>query len=286
MNLDKLASHIPADILHRLPTAAAEIGIDTPLKMAHFLAQCALESGNFTKRYENLNYSAHTLRSEAFIHHFPESLDLTAYIGHPEAIGSRLYASRMGNGNEASGDGWKFRGRGFLQLTGRENYTAFNKVVEKDILAEPDLVAEWYPLRSALWFYEDQKLVELSAKGATDDVVNAITQIINGGQNGAKERRDNFKLFYSLLQEQPHAAVAAPQVSVVVGTPAQVASVAEALASAPRPSAEVAAAAPGLLAAVLVTTPVPAAEELLAAPAMVAEAPAPAPDLADAATPA
>ena len=106
----------------------------------------------------------------------------------------------MGNGNQASGEGYKFRGRGFIQLTGKENYTSFDKVVEDDILANPDLVATKYPLLSAAWFFHKNKLNEISAKGDTEAVVTSVTKRVNGGTIGLSHRIQEFKKFYTLLK--------------------------------------------------------------------------------------
>jgi putative chitinase len=172
--------------------------MDTSLEMAHFLAQCAHESGNFKAVTENLNYSADGLK-KIFPKYFPGNLN-ESYARKPEAIASRVYASRMGNGNEASKEGFRFRGRGYIQLTGKENYAAFDKFVEDDILANPDLVATKYPLLSAAWFFSKNKLNEIASKGADDATVTAVTRRVNGGTIGLADRIKHFKEFYALLK--------------------------------------------------------------------------------------
>lgn len=199
MNINKLTGHVPASVLAQLPAVVAKFELDSPLKLAHFLAQCAHESGLFTRVSENLNYSAAGLKS-TFSKRFPTEELCNTYARKPEAIAAFVYASRMGNGDEASKDGWHFRGRGYIQLTGRVNYAAFNSFVDDDILALPDLVAQKYPLLSAAWFFHSNKLIELASQGATDDVVARVTRRVNGGTIGLPERIAHFKAFYALLQ--------------------------------------------------------------------------------------
>ncbi|MFD2718128.1 LysM peptidoglycan-binding domain-containing protein [Hymenobacter monticola] len=200
VNLDALKGHIKPEVLAQIPAIIDRFKINTPLVMAHFLAQCAHESCDFTAVSENLNYSAAALKS-TFGKYFATDALLAAYARKPEAIGARVYALRNGNGNEASKDGWNFRGRGFIQLTGKSNYAAFAKFVTDNILAVPDLVAQKYPLLSAAWFFHDRKLIEMSALGATDDVVTKVTRVVNGGTNGLAERIKYFKTYYALLHQ-------------------------------------------------------------------------------------
>jgi putative chitinase len=175
-----------------------KFGMDTPLELAHFLAQCAHESGNFKAVTENLNYSADGLK-KIFPKYFAGNLN-ESYARKPEAIASRVYASRMGNGDEASKDGFKYRGRGYIQLTGKANYMEFDKFVDDDITNNPDLVATKYPLLSAAWFFYKNKLNEISAKGSEDAVVTSVTKRVNGGTIGLADRIKHFKEFYALLK--------------------------------------------------------------------------------------
>jgi len=198
MDINKLKGHIPDAVLAQIPSVMEKFKIDTPLELAHFLAQCGHESGNFKAVSENLNYSADGLK-KIFPKYFPGNLN-ESYARKPEAIASRVYASRMGNGNEASKEGFKFRGRGYIQLTGKENYAAFDKFVEDDILANPDLVATKYPLLSAAWFFSKNKLNEIASKGADDATVTAVTKRVNGGTIGLADRIKHFKEFYALLK--------------------------------------------------------------------------------------
>jgi len=165
--------------------------------LAHFLAQCALESTGFTATVENLNYSAQRLL-QVFPKYF-RGVDPNAYARNPEKIGSRVYANRMGNGDEASGDGFKFRGRGYIQLTGKNNYTSFSKFVGEDCVANPDLVATKYPLASAAFFFKSNNIWAICDRGADDATVTKVTKAVNGGTHGLPERIQNFKLFFRAL---------------------------------------------------------------------------------------
>ena len=196
--LDKLKGHSPDAVLAQIPDTAARFGITNTLRLAHFLAQCGHESGGFKAVSENLNYSADGLK-KIFGKYFPGNLN-ESYARQPEKIASRVYASRMGNGDENSKEGFKFRGRGYIQLTGKANYASFDKFVDDDIMANPDLVATKYPLASAAWFFNNNKLWSICDQGATDDVVKKVTQRVNGGQIGILDRIKHFKEYYALLK--------------------------------------------------------------------------------------
>ncbi|HXI62207.1 MAG TPA: glycoside hydrolase family 19 protein, partial [Pyrinomonadaceae bacterium] len=181
----------------QIPAAALEFGITTNLRLAHFLAQCALESNNFTATVENLSYSAPRIL-QIFPKYF-KGVDPTPYARNPAKLGSRVYANRMGNGDEASGDGFKFRGRGYIQLTGKNNYTSFSTFVGEDCVANPDLVATKYPLASASFFFNSNNIWAICDKGADDATVTRVTKAVNGGTHGLAERLQNFKKFISAL---------------------------------------------------------------------------------------
>jgi putative chitinase len=198
MNLTKLNTIIPVTVADQIPAVIDKFQINTPLRLAHFLAQCAHESGNFKTVTENLNYGAAGLRS-IFGKYFKDDASAKVSERKPEKIANKVYASRMGNGDEASGDGFKFRGRGYIQLTGKDNYSAFDKVVDDDILSNPDLIATKYPLLSAAWFWNSRSLNTLADKGATVADVTAITKKVNGGTHGLSERISKFKLFVETL---------------------------------------------------------------------------------------
>ena len=198
LNLEKLKGHIPDSVLSQIPDTAKRFNITTPLRLAHFLAQCGHESGGFKAVSENLNYSADGLK-KIFPKYFPGALN-ESYARQPEKIANRVYSARMGNGDEKSGEGWKFRGRGYIQLTGKSNYVAFDKFVDDDILANPDLIATKYPLASAAFFFNNNKLWAICDKGADDATVTAVTKRVNGGTIGLADRIKHFKEYYSLLK--------------------------------------------------------------------------------------
>jgi putative chitinase len=192
LNWEKAQLYIPS-----ITTVLPKFGIDTPLRKAHFLAQVAHESGGLQFTQENLNYSAQGLRS-VFGKYFPTIEIANTYARKPEKIANRVYAGRMGNGNEASGDGWKFRGRGLIQLTGKENYQKFGQENGIDCVKNPDLLLQpEMALTSACWFWKKRNLNEFADK---DDII-MITKRINGGTNGLNDRQqylDSFKHIYQI----------------------------------------------------------------------------------------
>ena len=199
MNLEKLKGHIPDSVIAQIPSIQTKFEINTPLRLAHFLAQCGHESGGFKVLRENLNYGAKGLRT-IFGKYFPTDALALQYERKPEKIANKVYANRMMNGDEASGDGYKFYGRGFIQLTGKENYTNFGKAIEVDLTTTPDLVATQYPLLSAAWFFHKNGLHKLADGGATDTVVTSVTKRVNGGVIGLADRIKHFNEYYSLLK--------------------------------------------------------------------------------------
>lgn len=196
--LDRLKGHVPQAVIDAIPDTAARFGITTSLRLAHFLAQCGHESGGFKAVQENLNYGAKGLLS-IFKKYFKTIAQATAYERKPEKIANLVYANRMGNGNEASGEGWKFRGRGYIQLTGKENYKAFDATVPEDIIATPDLVATKYALASAAFFFKKNNLWSICDKGSSPEVVTLVTKRVNGGTIGLADRQKHFKEYYNLL---------------------------------------------------------------------------------------
>jgi len=198
MNLSKLKGHIPDSVIAMLPDTMAKFELNTPLRLAHFLAQAGHESGGFKAVQENLNYGAKGLLG-IFKKYFPTPEKAALYERKPEKIANLVYGGRMGNGAEATGDGYKFRGRGYIQLTGRDNYVAFSKAINEDLTANPDLVATKYPLLSAAWFFHKNGLHKIADKGATDAVVTEVTKRVNGGTIGLPDRIKHFKEYYSLL---------------------------------------------------------------------------------------
>ena len=155
---------------------------------AHFFGQCAHESGGFKVFSENLNYSDKGLNG-IFKKYFPTIASTAGYARKPEKIANKVYANRMGNGPESSGDGYKFRGRGPIQLTGKDNYTAFAKDIKRpDVLTNPDIVATELAFESALWFFNKNGLFAIADKGVTDAVIGQITRRVNGGTHGLDDR--------------------------------------------------------------------------------------------------
>lgn len=197
LKTEKLKGHIPDSVIAEIIQIADKFGIITNLRLAHFLAQCSHESGNFKAVVENLNYSKVGLM-RIFGGYFPGNL-AESYAFKPEMIASRVYGNRMGNGDEASKEGWKFRGRGYLQTTGKENYKRLGTFLGVDLVTDPDLVATKYPLSSAAYFFESNKLWAVCDGGSSDDVVTAVTRRVNGGINGLAHRLSEFKKFISLL---------------------------------------------------------------------------------------
>jgi len=198
LKLDKLKGHIPDVVIAMIPDTAAKFEINTPLRLAHFLAQCGHESGGFKATQENLNYSAKGLAG-IFKKYFPTEAAAAPYARQPQKIASKVYGGRMGNGPESTGEGYKFRGRGYIQLTGKENYTAFGKSIGEDMVANPDMVASTYALLSAAWFFSKNGLHKMADGGASDAVVTSITKRVNGGTIGLPDRIKHFKEYYSLL---------------------------------------------------------------------------------------
>lgn len=199
MNIDILKGKIPDNVFNELPKVQSLFGIDTALRLSHFLGQCSHESGKFKITRENLNYSADRL-VVVFKKYFPDVTIANAYAKKPEKIANIVYASRMGNGDKSTGDGWKYRGRGYIQLTFKQNYSEFDAFVEDDIVNNPDLVATKYPLLSAGWFFYKNNLNSISDEGSTDAVVKKLTKRINGGYTGLDDRIISFNYFYKLLQ--------------------------------------------------------------------------------------
>lgn len=196
MDINKLKGHVPDSVIAQLPETMAKFGIDTPLKLSHFLAQAGHESGGFKLVNENLNYGAKGLRG-IFGKYFPTDEKALLYERKPEKIANLVYGGRMGNGAEATGDGYKFRGRGYIQLTGKDNYVAFGKAINEDLVSNPDLVATKYPLLSAAWFFTR---CLSKCTDASDAAITAVTKCVNGGTIGLEDRKKHFHEYYNLLK--------------------------------------------------------------------------------------
>lgn len=197
MITQKLRLKIPSKVLDELPSVIDTFKINSINKLSNFLAQCAHESGNFKFVTENLNYSAEGLLKIFPKYFSKETAEIAAR--KPEMIANIVYSNRMGNGDKASGDGWKYRGAGYIQLTGKSNYKAFGDYIGVDLLKEPELVAIKYPLTSAAWFFEVRKLWSIADKGIDDETIKSLTKLINGGTHGLDDRISKTKTFNSLL---------------------------------------------------------------------------------------
>lgn len=197
INYSVLKGVIPSQVISELLEVTTKYKLNSPLRLAHFLAQCSHESNNFRSVEENLNYSQDRLLV-IFKKYFPDKELARIYAHQPRKLASRVYASRMGNGAEDTEDGWRFRGRGYIQLTGRENYAAFDKEVNDNLLLNPDLVATKYPLTSAAWFWNSKKLNDIADLGPD---VSLITKKVNGGLIGLEHRIQLFNNYFKLINE-------------------------------------------------------------------------------------
>jgi putative chitinase len=196
--IEKLNGKLPQQVLNELPLVMEKFGISNATRLAHFLSQVAHESGNFKFVKENLNYSAKGLVT-IFKKYFATETLALAYERKPEKIANKVYANRMGNGDEASGDGFKFCGRGYIQLTGKDNYKAFSAFIGEDCVANPELVATKYPLTSAAFFFDKNKLWDICDKGHSHEIVAAVTKRVNGGTIGLDDRIKHFNEYNNLL---------------------------------------------------------------------------------------
>ena len=195
----------------------------SPVRAAHFFAQTAHETGGFKAFSENLNYNAKGLMG-IFKKYFPDAATAAKYERKPEAIANRVYASRMGNGPESSGDGWRYRGRGALQLTGRDNYKAFADYCKRpDVMSNPDLVATELAFESAMFFFERNKLWAICDQGVTDAAILSLTKKINGGTHGLADRSDKTKKYIGWATSA--APAAAPVANVVAKSAPAISSV-------------------------------------------------------------
>jgi putative chitinase len=207
LDITKLKKKLPEGIYKQLPLVVEKFKIDTVLRMSHFLAQCGHESGGFKVFVENLNYPAQGL-ANTFPNRYAVNPKVTPKVPNalanslarkPEAIANNLYSNRMGNGSEVSGEGWKYRGRGAIQLTGKSNYTSFGNAIKENIVENPDVVATTHSMVSAAWFFSSNGLNEISDRGNTKEIVTLVTKRVNGGTHGLEQRIEHFNEFYSIL---------------------------------------------------------------------------------------
>lgn len=200
MTIINLKGVIPDNVISQIDdNFIKKFNCNTELRLAHFLAQCSHESGGFKQVVENLNYGVKGLLA-TFPKYFNQ-VDVYNYEKRPELIGNKVYANRMGNGNEASGEGYKFRGRGYIQLTGKNNYFLFSKFIGEDCVAAPELVSTKYPLISAAYFFEKNSIWKVCDKGSTEAVVKEVTRMVNGGYIGLEHRLLEFNKIFSALKK-------------------------------------------------------------------------------------
>ena len=166
--LEALKGHIPDSVISQIPGTAAKFNITNNLRLAHFLSQCAHESGDFKWVVEFAS--------------------------------GKAYEGRKDLGNTEAGDGVRFKGRGYIQCTGRVNYLSFSKFIGEDCITNPDLVSTKYPMASAAWFFDKNNLWKICDQGSTDEVVKKVTKKVNGGYNGLDDRQKKFDKFWSLLK--------------------------------------------------------------------------------------
>ena len=198
---EQLAQMIPgnqhvAEWYEALEQLLPDYDINTPQRVAAFIAQCAHESGNFKLIKENLNYRAATLR-KVFPKYFPDDSIAEAYAGKQEMIANRVYGNRMGNGDEHSGDGFRYCGRGLIQLTGKDNYQAFADSLEMAVEDVPEYLATFEgAAQSACWFWEKNNLNQYADSG---DILT-MTKRINGGTLGLEDRKKHYAHAIHVLQ--------------------------------------------------------------------------------------
>ncbi len=189
-----------ANLLKGINDSLTKFQINTPLRICHFLAQAMHESGNFTKSHENLNYNAHGLFT-TFHTHFINEAACIPFEHNQEKIANHVYANRNGNGDEASGDGWKYKGRGFLQTTGKANYTRLSKDTGIDFVTHPELLETvQYAALSAGDYWNINHLNVLADNPNTNEAIIKITRAINGGELGLAERKANFNKLITFIK--------------------------------------------------------------------------------------
>lgn len=195
------APGVAARFVEPLKIAAERYNINTPLRVAAWLSQLAHESSRFARLSENLNYSAFGLAKtwprRFAVNGAPNALAMS--LAHkPEQIANNAYANRMGNGPQASGDGWKYRGGGLIQVTGKDNYRACGIALGVDLIASPEVLrTELYAALSAGWFWQTNNLNTLADRG---DVIS-ITKRINGGETGLADRQELYNTALKAIKE-------------------------------------------------------------------------------------
>jgi putative chitinase len=199
MDITKLKGHIPDAVYAQIQDTVTKFQINTVARLSNFLGQCDHESGGFTRTVENLNYSASGLLA-TFPKYFATLEIAKTYERNQQKIANHVYANRMGNGNEASGDGWKHKGMGYIQLTGKNNHDAFFKSIGLPVTTDPGLIATQYPLLSAGYFWNAGNINKIADGGVTTPVMTSVTKVVNGGTNGLQERINATLKYYNLLK--------------------------------------------------------------------------------------
>jgi putative chitinase len=195
LDLEKLKGHIPTTVTDQILLIKE---LNSNLRLCHFISQTSHESGHFAAIQENLYYSA-----EGLLKVFPKyftSETASLYAKQPERIANKIYANRLGNKDEASGDGWRYHGRGYIQITGKNNYIQFSNYVREDCVINPDLIANKYSLISAAWFFTTNNIWSICDEGESDETITKVTKKINGGINNLIDRINQFKVFAQLLE--------------------------------------------------------------------------------------
>ena len=199
MDYTPLSSKVPSIALPHLINAMRKYNIDNPLRVSHFVSQCAHESNNFNTLQENLNYSWQGLR-KTFPKYFPTDEIAKEYERKPDKIANKVYANRYGNGSEESGDGSLFKGRGYVQLTFKDNYRDCGAAIGEDLLINPRLLtAHTYASLSSAWYWNSRNLNAIADKGETIDIITQITKKINGGTHNLLDRAKRFRDIYQCL---------------------------------------------------------------------------------------
>lgn len=184
MNYNEVQYLVPYHVWLELPIVIDKYGINTKERLAHFLAQCSHESANFTYTRENLNYDV-----DGLLRVFPKYFDAETArrcARRPQLIASKVYANRMGNGDEASGDGWLYRGAGYMQLTGKDNFRKYGEYLGVDLVSMPGLVDTKYPLDSAAWFFLENKIFDICDQGLDNSIIIKVSKKVNLGNENAK----------------------------------------------------------------------------------------------------
>jgi putative chitinase len=197
---DKLLGEVPDEVINSLKNMHDFVAKPNILHVTHFLAQCAHESGGWKKREENLNYDTDGLMS-TFSRHFANRKDAQTYARRPKAIANRVYANRLGNGDEASGDGWKHRGVGWIQSTGKENHRRFGNWVGQDAVSDPTIIRDKYPTEASLFFFTDNDIWDICDNGTTLKIIKQVTAKINPALLDLSERTNYFNHYLKVLHQ-------------------------------------------------------------------------------------